>query len=34
MSLEALARIWFERSPFQHAVIVKNLKRKRKDREA
>lgn len=25
MSLEVMARLWFERSPLQHAVLVKNL---------
>ncbi len=29
MSLETMARLWFNRSPAQHAVIVKNIKRKR-----
>jgi hypothetical protein len=25
MTLEAMARIWFDKSPLQHEVIVKNL---------
>ncbi len=25
MTLEAMARIWFDRSPLQHEVIVRNL---------
>lgn len=28
MTLEMLARIWFERSPMQHQIIVRNLIRK------
>lgn len=28
MTLEQLARHWFDRNPLQHAVIVKQIKRR------
>ncbi|MEY9097031.1 hypothetical protein ABH899_005711 [Paenibacillus sp. RC84] len=27
LSLEELARLWFNRSPLQHSIIVRNIQR-------
>lgn len=31
MTLPELARLWFERSPLQHAIIVKNIIRRERN---
>lgn len=31
MTLPELARIWFERSPLQHAIIVRNIRNQQQE---